>query len=607
MLRITGILLALVLSCNIVSGQSPQYPKGYFRWPLDLNPEIVANLGELRTNHWHMGLDIRTAQQVNKRVVAAADGYIAQVGIRPLSFGRFIVINHPNGLSTLYAHLNEFEPALEKYVTHQQYQKESWAVELAIPADMFPVKKGSFISYSGTTGGSQGPHVHFEILDTKTGKRLNPLLFGMPLKDQVKPVVAKLALYDRTQGIYKIKPQLFAVKNTLTGAILTSGNVIKTANEKVSLAIQAYDQISGSANRDGIYAAELFVDNKLLIKYRMDSVGYDETRYMNAHIDYTFDFNGGVYLQHLSRLPGNLSSVYLPREADGVIHLADTRQRDVRIVVHDAYGNKTTLEFKLQYDPTLSNVKPVSTSGQDLIPNYANIIEKPDFEAFMKEDALYDTAYSFYYRSTPSGTNALTAMHQLNDPSVPLHSPMTVRIKPEKPVPDEWKDKLMLERTYRGSRTVRKASWHDGWMAADFSDFGFYRGYVDLEPPVIPNLGSGDTVVLSGTGISFTPTDNFGIKSFRAELNNEWIRFTNDKGRTWVYKFDERCPYGVHHLRVRVEDLAGNVTVKEWWFKRTAYKAPVKKAPVKKTTTKKPVSKTTATKAPVKKTTTKKK
>ena len=593
MLRLTGILISLLLVAGTIFSQKPNYPQGYFRWPLDLNPEIVANLGELRGNHWHMGLDIRTAQRVNQRVYAAADGFISYIGIRPLSFGRFIIIQHPNGFSTLYAHLNEFAPAIEKYVTDQQYQQESWAVELTLTPDQFPVKKGTFISFSGTTGGSQGPHVHFEIRETATGKCLNPLLFGMPLKDQVKPTIVKLAMYDRTQGIYEVKPQLFTVRSTSAGATLSSGSLLRTANNAVSFGLQAFDQISGSANRDGIYAADLYVDGDLKIRYVIDSVGYDETRYMNAHIDYTFDFNGGAYIQHLSRLPGNRSSVYHPRTADGVIRLADTEVHAVRIVVHDAYGNQRELEFQLQYDPTLTPVQRIASSSTPFYPNYVNVLEKPDFEAYLAEDALYDTTVSFYYRTTPAGTNAVTAMHQLNDPSVPLQSPVRVRLKPEF-IPDEWKDRVVMERSYRGSRQVRKAEWQGDWVAAEFSDFGFYRAYVDQQAPVLPNIGSGDTVNLSGkTAIAITPTDNFGIKSFRAELNGEWIRFTNDKARTWIYRFDERCPYGVHHLRVVVTDLAGNTTEKEWWFRRTAYQAPVKK-PVKKTTRKAPAKKTTS-------------
>ena len=148
------------------------YPKGYFQWPVIAKHALVANFGELRPNHYHMGLDCRTDQIENVPVVAAADGYIAKVKIEPYGFGRCIYINHPNGFTTLYAHLNNFYPELEKYITEQQYKLESWKVFLDIPANLFPVKKGQFIAYSGNTGGSQGPHTHFEIRDTKTDKVL---------------------------------------------------------------------------------------------------------------------------------------------------------------------------------------------------------------------------------------------------------------------------------------------------------------------------------------------------------------------------------------------------------------------------------------------------
>ena len=171
MQRYFSVLTISIFCCLFLRAQTgiKNYPKGYFRWPLNLKPEIVANLGELRNNHWHMGLDIRTAQKENQMVYAAAAGYIAKIKIEPFGFGRAIYINHPNGLTTLYAHLNDFNPALEKYVTEQQYKQQTWDITLEFTPQQFPVTKGSFIAYSGNTGGSGGPHVHFEIRDTKNG------------------------------------------------------------------------------------------------------------------------------------------------------------------------------------------------------------------------------------------------------------------------------------------------------------------------------------------------------------------------------------------------------------------------------------------------------
>ena len=168
-MRFFTVFTSLVFLLNFTGfTQRVQYPQGYFRNPMGIPMELTANFGELRNHHWHMGLDIRTQAKENLPVYAAASGYIAAIGVRPLSFGRFIIIQHPNGLSTLYAHLNDFAPAIEAYVTQKQYEQESWAVELKFTPDQFPVSKGTFIAYSGNTGGSAGPHLHFEIIDTKT-------------------------------------------------------------------------------------------------------------------------------------------------------------------------------------------------------------------------------------------------------------------------------------------------------------------------------------------------------------------------------------------------------------------------------------------------------
>ena len=582
-------------------------PRNYFRNPLGIPMQLSANFGELRPNHWHMGLDIRTNAKENQPVYAAAEGYIAKVGIRPQSFGRFIIINHPNGLSTLYAHLNDFYPELEQYVIEQQYKQESWAVELNFVNSQFPLSKGSFIAYSGNTGGSKGPHLHFEIIDTKSDKRINPLLFDFSMQDNLPPVLVRLAMYDRSKSIYGQSPTLFPLKKTDSGYIIPKLPLMKTGMNKISFAIQAYDKMGGGGSNNGIYSAKLYLDDEPQIIFVLDSIDYAETSYINSHIDYRYDYNGGAYFQQLSPMPGDQSDIYKQIKNNGVINLLDTNVHLVSVDVKDVQGNTAQLNFSVQYDDSLAKVPLPPIMRLMFEPNKKNAIVKEDFKMELPEMSLYDTVPIMYYRNTSSTYNAVTAMHIVNDPSYPLHNDVSVSIRPDKTIPEDWKNKLLMQRTGKGS-TIRKVQLRNGWFTATFGDFGSYQVLADLTAPQINELGKGDTINLSAASrIVFTPTDNFGIvKNFRVELDSQWLRFTNDKSRNWVYNFDDRCPYGIHQLTATATDLVGNTTTKSWWFKRYPYTAPPPKKKVakknsKKTTTTSAKKKTITAKKPVKK------
>src|SRR5436190_14708875 len=223
--------------------------------------QLVAKFGEIRTNHWHMGLDIRTQQRVNLPVHAAADGYIARVSIEPGGFGQAIYINHPNGYTTVYGHLNSFFSALADYVKQKQYEQQQWSVNLMLPPNLFPVNKGDIIALSGSTGASEGPHVHFEIRDTRSENCLNPLLFKFPVADAVPPTLLRIALYDRNKSTWQQNPQLLSLRKV--GSVYSlQNNSLRVGSDKISFAIGAVDRLSGTNNPNGIYSAEIMIDGK---------------------------------------------------------------------------------------------------------------------------------------------------------------------------------------------------------------------------------------------------------------------------------------------------------------------------------------------------------
>jgi Peptidase family M23 len=577
-LRYPAALCFLLLWVFKSTGQAKKYPQGYFANPLTIPISLTANFGELRPNHWHMGLDIRTNQKENYPVLASAGGYVSRIGIRPLSFGKFIVIRHPNGYSTLYAHLNEFYPELEKYVREKQKEKESWAIELDLDENDFRVGKGDTIAKSGNTGGSQGPHLHFEILDTKSGRSLNPLLFGFGLKDDLPPSFTLLALYNRDISTHLQTPQLISLVKTDSG-YFTKPRKILTGYKKISFAIVADDRINGSTGSEGIYGATLYYNNAPQLVFILDSMNYAESDYINAHVDKKYRNSGGPYVQHLSILPGFRGRVFEEVEGNGVIELNDTTVYPVAIEIFDTEENHAILKLQIQYNDSLAKkIKPRSYT-RVLVPTEVNIIEEKEFEAYMPETCLYDSVPFFYFRQNSFSPGSVSAQHRFGDPLFPVHSNFSVRIRPVNEIKDEFKNKLVITREWDKERSVRKADWQNEWLAATFNDFGNFQAFVDTTVPTLNAPAKGkDTLDISALSkILFSPRDDFAVKSFRAELNGKWLMFSNDKGKDYVYIFDEQCPFGVHQLKIRVEDISGNILEKEWWVKRKPYTPPPKK------------------------------
>jgi murein DD-endopeptidase MepM/ murein hydrolase activator NlpD len=563
------IFLFFTLAVSAQYFKEKNYPKNYFIYPVKARISLAANFGELRTNHYHMGLDCRTDQVVNRHVVAAADGYVSRVSVAPFGFGQAIYIRHPNGLTTVYGHLNRFFNDLEKYVKEQQYSQERWNIDLPLPPGLFPVKQGQFIAYSGSTGGSQGPHVHFEIRDTKTDKVLNELLFGLPIPDNVPPTIVRLAMYDRTKSTYSQSPRIFGLRKAGT-EYTTNDAIIPVESDKVSFGISANDKQSGSQNPNGIYEAIIFLDNMPLSGFQLDSIGYDETRYVNANVDYKTHAAGGPYIQHLSRLPGYPVGVYQDINGDGVIQLADGAVHEVKIVVRDTNDNTSVLRFKIRKNSTApSPDAPAANSPIEFQPNEVNVFESENLQLYLPVSTLYDSIEFSHSQKISPASDIYSPVHSIFSGLIPSQDFFTVRIKTNKPVPENLQDKMLVRQKWKGKEEVVKASRTGDWYSGKFNKFGDFELIADDAPPAIhvdfhdnANISRYHTIVV-------TPTDNNDvIKNFRAELDGKWLMFSNDKGKKYIYHFDEHCGPGKHELKISVQDEAGNTTQKIYHFTR---------------------------------------
>ncbi len=541
------------------------YPKGYFRNPLGIPIQLSANFGELRTNHFHMGFDIRTAQRENLPVFAAAEGYISKVKIEHSGFGQAIYLTHPNGYTTLYAHLNSFYPPLSEYIKNKQYESRQWEQDIDFEPDQFKVAKGELIAYSGNTGASAGPHLHFEIRHTETENNLNPWLFNLGLSDHIPPSIYRLYFYDRRYSTYQAGPTPISIRGS--NGNYTRDGVLVLPTPQISFGITAEDKYNISSFRYGIYSADLWWDDTLQCSFRLDNISYDETRYSNASIDYTTKLSGGAYIQHLSRLPGNASTIFTTLNNDGVITIIDTTIHNVRIEVKDAAGNTSVVTYKVRFDPAKVNDRVFAANTITMIPGAENRLTEEEVEVVFSPKAFYDIVPFVYKAEAAKDPKVVSKIHHLHTYKVPVQDYYTVRIKPAVPLADEVKEKVVMQLVSNRKIVTMIGKWDNDWKEGSFRDLGSVRLLIDSAPPTISTSFKNGANLSKASAITIYTRDNTEVESFNAMLNGQWLLFSR-KGNTFIHKFDERTAAGTHQLTVTVEDIAGNITEKIFTFTR---------------------------------------
>jgi hypothetical protein len=558
-------ILFLVISITACS-QSPEIiDPGYYDAPVKIPVFLAGNFAELRPNHFHAGIDIKTQGRTGIPVYSAADGYVSRIAISPTGYGKALYINHPNGTTTVYGHLESFNPAIDEYIRNIQYEKEVFAIDQQVPENLLPVKKGDQIARSGNSGSSGGPHLHFEIRRTKEQVYLNPLLYHMPVKDKAKPIIQSIVVYplsDDASVSGKQIPQKFEIIPSGNTYHLKVDQIIPVSG-KIGFGIQTVDLLDGSPNKCGVYSIKLSIDNELIYSFTMDDLVIEESRYINSHIDYERAIRSGQRLYRTWLEPGNKMNIYNTVEKHGIYKAKDEKVHRVNYEITDAYGNATSLAFNIK--STEVKMPPIETKGEWFKYNHNNRIKNDELEFSIPEGALYNDV-DFIYAQKPAPAKFYSPVFQLHNPYVALHFSCPLRIKATN-LPAKLQSKVMLAQIDPTTGKIFSATgkYVDGWVEGNIRTLGNYTLAVDTVKPKITPLN----MVNKKTGkvadkIQFKISDNLsGVETYRGTIDGKWVLFEYDlKNNLLSYVFDKkRFQFNKKHaLNLEVTDYKGNTS-----------------------------------------------
>ncbi|MEX6687435.1 peptidoglycan DD-metalloendopeptidase family protein [Danxiaibacter flavus] len=558
------IIILIITACILYFRMPPSY--GYYHSPIAIPIELAANFGEPRADHFHMGLDIRTRGKEDLPVYAVADGYVSCVKLEQTGFGKCLLIAHKNGTTSLYAHLNKFYDPLEHNVLQHQYADKSWQQSITYDSTIFRVRKGQLIGYSGNTGSSEGPHLHFELRDTRTGDVINPLISAYPVKDNTPPVVKGLYWYDREKSIYLTTPRQVNLANDANS--YKGSNILLVNSPVISFGIKAIDQMSDKHFRMGIYSASLFLDDSLIFAFRLNKLSYETTRYVNACIDYEHWLNSHQYIQHLSILPGNRLTVFDRRAGNGTIRLRDTSTHRIRIQIADAAGNLTTVSLAVKYTGRNIPERLIDNKGSLLAFGKPHIIQKPNYIYNFPATAFYDNVPFEINEEKSTRKDAASLIMKAVYPNIPVHTNYIVQIKTSLSERSLLRRHTVMRITNRNTSQLIKGNWQGNYMKGSFDELGNIELLVDTIAPAITTQGwkNNTTLTDENAQLQLLAKDNLGaVDNAVALLDGKWILLYR-KDNLFTYHFDNRLQPGKHRLEVTVRDIAGNITSKDFFF-----------------------------------------
>ncbi len=553
----------LFILCNFIAfGQgdlsvNSTYPTNYFQSPLDIPLALSGTFGELRNNHFHAGLDLKTQQKEGLNVYAAAEGYVSRIKISHWGYGKAVYITHPNGYTTVYGHLQKFNTRIEDYIKKQQYKKESFEIQVFPSSKELPISKNEIIAFSGSTGGFVGPHLHFEIRDSKTEKTINPMLFGIEVNDSKKPRINTLIGYslDENSSINGI-----ALPTQLSLVNLNNGELIAAkikAYGKISFGINAYDQLDGSLNKNGLYNLSMFVNGEKVHEFEASSFSFSESKYINLLIDYERLENLNQRVQKCYIEPENKLSLYNKSFSNGSITIEDGFTYSVEIIAKDFKGNtqKVTIPIEGKKESSFVANAPKITAYK---------INNKEFNKFTSKGITVAFPKNTFYEDFFLDFDVKDSTVKVHSPIVPLDKRYTLTFDVSKYSSKEKEQLYIASINKKGKTSYENTVKRDSTFYTSTKKLGNFMLQTDTMNPKITlsNFKNEQWLTHSET-LKFKITDyESGINTYRGEIDGEWILLEyNVKNGTLTYDFNDKVfTTAKHNVKVTVTDNAGNST-----------------------------------------------
>lgn len=552
-------IFLFILGMSKLSFAQENYDQNYFRSPLDIPLVLSGSFGELRGNHFHSGIDIKTQGVVGKKVYAAADGYVSRINVSPFGYGNAIYITHPNGYVSVYAHLQRFNDSIAAIIKWVQYKRKSFALEYFPDKTSIRVKKGDLIGFSGNSGSSGGPHLHFEIRKESNAHPINPFLWGIKVADHQYPQISRLAIYSYITSYYQPKKE-YKLKQTSRKAKLNTNDTIEV-NKRFYIGVQSIDQQDGAVNKNGLYKLEYFIDSDLFFTFQVKELSFSQQRYINSYIDYKTYKETKVKYQRTLVQPNNHLLNITNVKNKGVIELNDDKAHEITVIASDFAGQKTILKFYVKRKK--DDVKNKQIAGTLFEWDHNNIYKYKDnsmsFE--IPKGALYDDI-AFYATKTKNNYTNYSNLYKIYDSGVPLHKYCNISIKADSSLTPALQSKAcVLSLTDKGGFYYEGGKFNNGFVSTRTRSFGDYLIGVDTIAPVIKpqNVYNGKNITRQRS-LDFRVTDDLsGIKSYQATLDGKWILLSYDpKRKRMYYKIDDHFPRGKHVFKISVSDAKGN-------------------------------------------------